>query len=557
MAGELKPVSGGMFQRMINRVVSQFHKSHNSFALEAMNPLWNISTREAQFIFDMARSGNYAKLQFIYHEIERTEPTLMVCVTRRAAALSELDWKVVRSDQRRNRNIDEKLVDEQISCLETEIARIENLPEAIEHLALAAFRGFAHVTPIHGADGSLKELQLLDNWNFCWDREERAWLWNPTASSFMGPKAGVNGLQKIGKGEIVSVVDPRPIDWPGLKIFLRSSVSERDWGRFLETYGLPPVIITMPDLTSEGDVEKFQAAAQSVFEGRSGVVPYGSEVNYASESRGVDPFSAYIEHQQKLIVLMATGGVLTSLAESGSGTLAGNAHEDTWLQIVRRDVRKLSNAINKQLCEQIIKEKFPNQPVLAEFKLETERDPSPKEVFEIAGAASNAGYQIDVKEICEQSGYTCTLKDQGGGMPPMGGDEGNEGEEGAEGSDGTEGAEGNNGEEAAKTLQEASKRQAELSKPLGERSEGAASTGAVTNAEKKATSAAQRLAWSLQNDFQEVAERIKTIIELPEAERAGACQDLIKDLDKLVPDDPSMASVIAEEMMKVFSKTSK
>lgn len=572
MAMAAKARASKAFKSLIKSVTSSFRKSKNSMMLESLNPMWNISTREAQMIFDLARSGNYSKLQFIYHEIERTDPTLLVCVTRRAAALSELDWKVVRSDQRRNRGVDEKLVEEQISCLETEIAKLENLPEAVEHLALAAFRGYAHIAPIHSYDGSLKRFDILDNWNFCWDMEKKGWLWNPTASAYMSPKDGQNGLTLIPKGELVSVTDPRPIDWPGLKIFLRSSVSERDWGQFLETYGMPPVIITMPDMTSDDDAPKFMEGAKSIFEGRCGVLPYGSEVSWASESRGTNPFTEFIEHQQKLIVLMATGGLLTSLAESGSGTLAGDAHEDTWLQIVRRDVRKLSNSFNKMLCEGILKAKFPKQPVLAEFKLETERDPSPKEVFEIAGAAASAGYRIDVEEVAEQSGYKVTLIDQGGGMGGMGGDPGaggspdgggdGEGPGGGEGE--TDGQPDDGGQEKSDKEKHLEGLLAELEKPDGgkegdgEGDEGkpqeGVSNAVVTNAEKPKgpLTAAQKLAWSLQLDFKDVADRVNEILEMPEAERAEAAEKLMGELDSLVPEDPSMASVIAEEMAKAF-----
>jgi len=57
---------------------------------------------------------------------------------------------------------------------------------------------------------------------------------------------------------------------------------------------------------------------------------------------------------------------------------------------------------------------------------------------------------------------------------------------------------------------------------------------------------------SLQADFKPVADRLAQILALPAEERAGAATELLKDLDSLVPDDPQMAEVIAEEMQKAF-----
>ena len=210
------------WKRMVDVVSSRrLRKSSQALMNETWNPLWNLDGKQAQLIFDYARSGNYAQLQYLYNEIEKRDPTLLTCVTRRSAAISELDWKVVRSDERLNRNADKVLIQEQIECIETAIAKIENLPEAMEHLGLFAFRGYSHVSPIYRYDGSIEKLELLDSWNFCFDRVQRKWLWNPDATSFTMPREGSGKLQSIPDDELVTVVGPNAIDWPGLFIFLR------------------------------------------------------------------------------------------------------------------------------------------------------------------------------------------------------------------------------------------------------------------------------------------------------------------------------------------------
>lgn len=401
------------------RFRTHFYKDTVGWMHDTLNPLWNVSSRQAQMIYDFARSGNYAQLEYLYNEIENCSPVFSVCVTRRTGALSELDWKVVRSDERLNRNADAGLVKEQKEFLETAIAHIDNLPEALEHFALSSFRGFSVASVWRGSDGMPSHLECLDHWNVCRDLRNNKWLWNPGAVSFVNPTFSSSGMTEIPAEDSVALVRKRQIDWPAMKIFLREAIGERDWGRFLETYGLPPVIITMPEFTSKEDQDAYVEAAASVFEGRSGVIPNGSEVNFASESRGVNPFTEFVDHQMKLFVLLSTGGTLTSLSEAtGIGSGASETQMDTWKQIVRADVRMVSNAINRQLCQRLISEHkdFKGKPILVEFSLDTEPRLTAKEAVELASSLSSAGYEMDVAELSQLTGFTLRKKQDGGGM---------------------------------------------------------------------------------------------------------------------------------------------
>lgn len=586
--GRMADATGGKvawWRRMVDMVSNRrLRKSAQALMNETWNPLWNLSGKDAQLIFDYARSGNYAQLQYLFNEIERRDPTLLTCVTRRGAAISELDWKVVRSDERLNRGADDALAQEQIDFLETAMARIENLPDAMEHLGLFAFRGYSHVSPVYGYGGQVERLDLLDSWNFCYDRAQRAWLWNPDATSFTMPRDGCGRLVAIPPDEIVTVTGTTAIDWPGLFIFLRTSIGERDWGRFIETYGLPPVIITMPEFSSEQDQQRYVDAAESVFEGKSGVVPAGSQVNYGSESRGTEPFSAFLEHQQKLVVLMATGGTLTSLAESGSGTLAGNAQADVWRQIVRRDVRRISNAVDRQLCHLLLEREFPGRPKLAEFRLDTTPKPTADEVLDLAGKAASAGFEMDAEELTQATGWTIRRKSEpdGGGFGGGGGglDGALDGMGGgtpvAGGTPTADDGASAGGSEMAAAVSPAGIGGAETAENAGATSLAAPRTGAVaaetaqdgegreggmdallvaSNAaggRKSGDGAKERLVRSLQQDFRGVADELAKVLALPEGERRAAAQSLLGRLDTLVPDDPAMAEVIAEQMEEAF-----
>ena len=368
--------------------------------LVRFNPLHGLNEIEAQAIYDQARDGNFSRIQWLYHNLEQTDPTLLVCVERRTSALVGLDWKVVPRPTAGN----EELADEQARVVEEALAKIDNLPDAIEHLGLAFFRGFAHVVPEWDADGLCRHVALPDNWNFARDPFTGVWYWNPGA--VYGVPGKSPALIPIPDGEIVTVTRRLPIDYPATSIFLRNTLGEIAWGQFLERFGIPPAFLTMPDGSTEKDVTRFREAAQAFTDGLAGALPYGSAVHFATEARGQNPFAEFVRHQSELIVLLATGGTLTSLAQSGTGTLAGNAQMDVWREIVSRDGTIIGNALDRGLSRRVCEALFPGQPVLCRFELGRDSAITPAEALDLAAKAKAAGYIIDRDELADATGYT-------------------------------------------------------------------------------------------------------------------------------------------------------
>lgn len=364
--------------------------------LELVNPLMGLSVRRAQAVFDFARAYGSPQLQYIYNEIEATDPVLLTCVERRAAAIAAMGWKfTVRAEA------DESLAEEQRDALKTFVGDIENFTEALEHLDLAFFRGYSHVQPIWEADGTVRRIQLLKSWNFLHDRLGETWYWNPEAH------ATPAGLEVITPdARLVTVTRRRAIDYPALTIYIRHALGERDWGRFVEHYGIPPADITMPPNATEKDKPQFEAAAAAAQNAQNVVLPNGSTVSRASETRGQNPFLDFCNYQAKQILILATGGTLATLAEGDTGTLAGNAQENVWKQIVSRDGAIISDAVNRALFRPFLKQKFPGRPVSMDFELGDEKTLTADEVFDLAGKAKVAGWRIAQDELEEASGFT-------------------------------------------------------------------------------------------------------------------------------------------------------
>lgn len=377
--------------------VNKRRKTSSHSWLESTNPLWGLSIAEARLIYDAARRGNYARLQYLYDQVERADPVLLTCVERRASALASLGWHVVKARGAE----DSPIVEKQLNAVECLLDGIDNLSEAIEHLSLAFFRGYSHCQPEWNAKGYVEHINKLNSWNFSRNVTTGAWHWNENADSVLE----VKDLPEIPSDELITVERPRAIDYPALSIYLRHNLAESDWGRFLERYGIPPCTITMPDNISPAEVQAFQEAAVAIAEARSGALPAGSQVSYGTEARGTDPFSAFIQHQEKLIVLLATGGTLTSLAESGSGTLAGHAQMDVWKQIVARDAEIIGDAIHRAIVIPFLGMHFPEEKIAVKFELGHEEEQSASDIFDLAAKAKAAGYIVEKGQLEERTGF--------------------------------------------------------------------------------------------------------------------------------------------------------
>jgi len=101
----------------------------------------------------------------------------------------------------------------------------------------------------------------------------------------------------------------------------------------------------------------------------------------------------------------ATGGLLTVLSEAGSGTLAGSAHTETFMQIARSDAVLLSGVLQRDFDVPLLNAFFPGKPVLAYFEFAPVASDQTRQVVQDAVDLSKAGVTMDPGELSEKTGY--------------------------------------------------------------------------------------------------------------------------------------------------------
>lgn len=481
-------------------MAQKLRKDAGTAWIERTNPLAGLSIREAQSVFDRARAGDTQRLHWIFREIEAANPTLMTCVERRGSALAGCPWRVTVRP-----SADRGLGEEQRDAAERLVGGVGNLDEAVEHLGLAFFRGFAYAQPLWEADGTVRRISLLDSWLFL-SKDGRLY-YNPACDGL-----SANAEEVTSEAGLVGVRRARAIDYPALAVHIRAAVGERDWGRFLERIALPkPAVVMAPNATDD-DRDGYVAAAERTEDGLVSVWPSGTTLtDFMGGSRGQDPFSAFVRHQEETVVRLATGGTLGSIAEAGSGTLAGGAQADVWREIVARDAVTVGAALMRGLVRPCLERAFPGRPVCVDFALDAARKPTAQEAAQVAATLRTAGWIVDRAELEEATGFTLE-REEAAPAPGL-------------------------------ALAKARK---DLTAPAGQ-SQGAGQRSPGTGLGGSSGDVLKAFA----QDTGPAADAIRKLLDDPSKE---AAEDLRRRLPDLIPDDPALAAVIAEEMARAMAE---
>ena len=375
--------------------------------LEATNPLRGLSAQDIENILDFSLSGSISRLQLIYERLEASCLDVAAVLMRREAALVGCDWEVRQRSTRHynQRNFDQVLADEQQAMLSEQFSRAEDdngLLEAIKRLQSSVFRGLAVVQPIYDKDG-LRTFELFDAWNFCIDTQDNLY-WNPSGMDRYDFRTA---LKEVPEGSVIKAIEKRPVDGLALPIYIRQQMGEENWARFMARRGLPSCYIIAPGNLGNTKMSDFTAAARKCADGGSGALPAGSQViTEKLDSGTAQGFQSFLDHQQKLIVLAATGGILGSLAEAtGLGSGVAESHEDTWREIIKSDAFEISGLIQRSVGAKLLETYFPGKPKLAYFAINADAPQSANDILDCIVKANQAGLKVDPAQVSEMTGF--------------------------------------------------------------------------------------------------------------------------------------------------------
>jgi len=369
------------------------HKWRDNF-----NPLRGLTMPRLVSMLEAGERGQYAEVQWFYYFMERSDAMIASVIQRRKAALLSVDWDIRTVAETANTpNIDKVLAEEQRDFLRMAYDNIENFKDAIGFLSSAIFRGYAHVEKHFDESGLIRRLETVEQWFWVRDGMFGDWEYNQDANS--GRLTGIEitrenfvVFETIALNRILSV------------LYLRKNLSAKDWDSYLAVYGIPSVFLIGPPNASEQKEQEYQRIAEALINDGRGYLPNGSDIKYVNGGGGKAPFMEHLDYLDKQITIAATGGLLTMLAEAGSGTLAGGAHSETFLQLAQADAALLGALFQKEIDMPLLDATFPGQQHLAYFEFSPMASEQTQQVVDNAVDMAKAGIAVNTGELQEKIG---------------------------------------------------------------------------------------------------------------------------------------------------------
>lgn len=403
--------------------MAQQNKTYNASKVshawdKMLNPLRNLNSTQIEHMLELAKYGNDVKLQLAFWQIERTMPVFSVCLQKRIAGITSRKWDIQPVDQTEEAVAQANRVKRIFEVSDTR--NNDGLTDALMHMAKASFRGRSCVKPFVDEHGL--RFKKLDNWNVLeWANKL---YWNPDAEQGKLPKDG--HFEEVSYEEIICLDYENPIDIPGIQIYLRQLVGEQQWARFVEKQGIPQVLLTTPEGTPDTALDQWTQRSIQIFEGGSGVLPNGTNVNVLDSARGQDPFTNFVQHQMEMISILATGGTLATLGGStGLGSNLADVQNAQFQSLINLDCKKISNALTNVAIKKVLAH-LGYSRLLCRFVFTESDDTTPAEYLDMAQRAHSMGMAIDVDEFKKMTGLSF-IKTSGAGdsvwTPVSNGDE--------------------------------------------------------------------------------------------------------------------------------------
>lgn len=361
---------------------------------EQRNELPWLTPQRAVELYEAWRRGELADVQRVWEQLEETDDTLMTVLDKRQRALEDMPWAILTDAEAIGDDAERaRKAELQQTYLRTVFNAVENLEDALVHLGMADFRGVAALE----ITGNMQRMrwEVIEPWCLARPVRRGPWMYNAKAD------VTFSTLEEMEKERII-VREARPIDLACMFLIVDKMHAIHGWDAFLDVFGNPSIFLELPQATNEQMAKVYDALAKRIIGDGRGTVPSGSKFQTVeTRQNNCDSFEKRAKWCADAIITVATGGLLTVKAESGSGTLAGNAHADSFENLVAGSAASISATINKQFTRRLLAEAFPNDPPLAYFSLAPEPADERMRLAQLLATLKTAGWQPTQEKVAE------------------------------------------------------------------------------------------------------------------------------------------------------------
>lgn len=368
---------------------------------ERTNHLPHLTPEKAASLYTDYLQGNLAEIQLAWEQMEDYDPTLSTCLHARQSALAEMTWRIEPDRELlAENNTLAPLAEQQRTLLASRLRAVDNLEDSLTHLGMADFRGVAALE-ITGSP-SRQKWCIIEPWHLVRPIRRGPWYFNKNADPVcQNPESFLQ--------DRVIIRESRPINLAAMFLVLSKTHALQGWDGFLDIYGLPSVFAELPASIPAEQAAEFDAVVRRIVGDGRGTVPSGTKFQTVETTKdNAQAFEQRAKWCDDALIKLALGGLLTVQAESGSGTLAGSAHSDSFARLCAASARSISRAVDTQYCRPILRHAFPGQPILVHFTFGDKQQEDHAANAALLATARTAGWQPDAATASTLLGFQAT-----------------------------------------------------------------------------------------------------------------------------------------------------
>ena len=487
------------------------------------------------------RAGSLGPLSRIVEEFELRDDTMCSCAAKMRAAAARCPHQV--------------LIREGVGAADRE--RAEAHRRALDRLWA---RARATDALSRNAKGGIRLLlkQMMDAQSFGFAAHELVWRPTPDGAldvtfvkvplQFFENRTGA--LRYLPDPNLYDGVEMAEGEWmvtAGAGVGIAAAVaacskrlSLQDWLLFSERCGQPG-LHAATDAKQGSEQWNNLVAAVANFGREWGIVTdMATKVDTVSLANGgTPPYPALVERMDRAIAVLYRGSDLSTLS-AGDGSV-GASQQGEEADILEQDAcEMLSETLQEQVERPFVRYVFGDEEPLAYIQVSPVSHPNLEMEMKIDQHLASLGVKLSKKEALERYQRTEAAEDDPddeplklaappaeGGFGPPGGGFGLPNE--------------------APAPQD---RENAIAKPLQNARSGSDGKSPVP----EAGGALQRVLEAFRSDLGPAAEELQRVLALPEGQMRAACKDLAGRLPDLLPADPAMAAVLAEELAGAFAE---
>lgn len=350
-------------------------------------------------LFEHYRRGEFAPVALEWHQMEQVDYTLFPAHNRRQSALERMRWAVeADADAVGEDPALAELAEQQRKAALALLAKVDNLDSALVKLGEADFYGLAALE-VCGSLETRMRWEVIEPWHLYQPLPNGPVFYNEQADTI--PQRA----EELERESVIIRTAPA-MHLPVMFLISRMSHSEEQWDAFIDTYGLPNIFFELPAAMDERRALELDAIVKRLTGDGRGTMPNGTKIQTVeTQQRDGTLFEQRGKWCRDAIISLVLGGTLTMETEAGSGTLAGNAHADSFAELCEGSAAGIGAAVDEQFLRPLLRKVFPNQPILVSFEFRPVDAEDAQQVAQTLATLKTAGWQVSAETASEMLGF--------------------------------------------------------------------------------------------------------------------------------------------------------